>query len=71
MAMRSRRSLLPCLLGPVALTGLLAVSRASARSTIPELVGIDGWLNTNGPLTIAGMRSKCPGQRIPNLARMG
>jgi hypothetical protein len=43
--MRSRRSLLPCLLGPVALTGLLAVSRASARSTIPGLVGIDGWLD--------------------------
>jgi thiol-disulfide isomerase/thioredoxin len=59
MSMPSRRSLLSCVLGPVALTGaLLGVNRASARSATPELVGIDGWLNTAGPLTIAGQRGK-------------
>ena len=46
MSMPSRRSLLSCVLGPVALTGaLLGVNRASARLATPELVGIDGWLN--------------------------
>jgi hypothetical protein len=67
--MPSRRSLLSYVLGPAALTGgLLAVNRASARSATPEFVGIDGWLNTDGPLTIAGQRGR---QRVPNLARMG
>ncbi len=57
--MPSRRSLLSYLLGPAALTdGLLAVNRTSARSASPQLVGIDGWLNTDGPLTIAGLRGK-------------
>ena len=57
--MQSRRSLLSAVLGPAALTGaLLAVNRASARSATPELVGIDGWLNTDGPLTIAGLHGK-------------
>jgi hypothetical protein len=59
IAMPSRRSLLSYLLGPAAVTGgLLTVNRASARSTTPELVGIDGWLNTDGPLSIAGLRGK-------------
>jgi hypothetical protein len=59
IAMPSRRYVLSCLLGPAALTGaLLAVNRASARSATPELVGIDGWLNTDGSLTIAGQRGK-------------
>ena len=57
--MKSRRSLLSDVLGSLTLTGgLLAINRASARSGIPELVGIDGWLNTDGPLTIAGLRGK-------------
>ena len=57
--MPSRRSLLSYLLGPVAVTsGPLAVNRSSARSATPELVGIDGWLNTDAPLTIAGLRGK-------------
>ena len=51
--MPSRRSLLSY----AALTGgLLAVNRASARSATRELVGIDGWLNTDGPLTMAELR---------------
>jgi thiol-disulfide isomerase/thioredoxin len=55
----SRRSLLSCVVGAAALTGgPLAVSRAVGRSATPELVGIDGWLNTEGPLTIAGLRGK-------------
>ena len=57
--MPSRRSLLSYVLGPAALAGgLLAVNRASARSATRELVGIDGWLNTDGPLTMAGLRGK-------------
>jgi thiol-disulfide isomerase/thioredoxin len=57
--MPSRRSLLSYLLAPAALTGgLLAVNRTSARSASPEFVGIDGWLNTDNPLTIAGLRGK-------------
>ena len=57
--MPSRRSFLSCVLAPAALVGgLLAVNRASARSATPEFVGIDGWLNTDGPLTIAGLRGK-------------
>ena len=56
--MASRRSLLAYVLGPAALMGVLAVKRASAGSAAPELVGIDGWLNTEGPLTIAGLRGK-------------
>jgi len=57
--MPSRRSLLSYALGSVALpSGMLEVRRASARSASPELVGIDGWLNTDAPLTIAGLRGK-------------
>ena len=57
--MPSRRSLLSYLLRPAALAGgLLAVNRASARSADREFVGIDGWLNTDGPLTMAGLRGK-------------
>src|SRR5690242_14679945 len=39
-------------------SGVLAVNRASARSAAPELVGIDGWLNTDRPLTMAGLRGQ-------------
>ena len=57
--MMSRRSLLSHVLGPVALTGgLLAAERASARTEAPDFVGIDGWLNTDAPLTMAGLRGK-------------
>jgi hypothetical protein len=59
IVMPSRRSLLSTILGPAALTGgLLAFNRATARSATSELVGIDGWLNTDGPLSIAGLRGK-------------
>jgi hypothetical protein len=57
--MQSRRSLLSYALGPAALAGgLLAVDRGFARSGGPEFTGIDGWLNTEGPLTIAGLRGQ-------------
>jgi Thioredoxin like C-terminal domain/AhpC/TSA family len=59
ITMLTRRSLLPTVLGPAVLTsGLLAIDRATARSAPPELVGIDGWLNTDGPLTMTGLRGK-------------
>lgn len=57
--MPSRRSLLPYVLAPAALTGgLLAGDRASGRSAGPDLVGIAGWLNADGPPTIAGLRGR-------------
>src|SRR4051794_19831002 len=57
--MQSRRSLLSSVLGPIALSGgLLAVNQASARSSNPAVVGIDGWMNTDGPLTMAALRGK-------------
>ena len=57
--MPSRRSLLSYALLPGALAGgLPAVDLAAARSATPDLVGIDGWLNTDGPLMIAGLRGK-------------
>jgi thiol-disulfide isomerase/thioredoxin len=55
----SRRSFLSAVFGPAALTGgLLAGNRTSARSATPQFVGIDGWLNTGRPLTVAGLRGK-------------
>jgi thiol-disulfide isomerase/thioredoxin len=57
--MMSRRSWLSRVLGPAALTGgLLAVNGAAARSEAPEFVGVDGWLNTDVPLKMAGLRGK-------------
>jgi len=57
--MPGRRSLLSYVLAPAALTaGMLAAGKTLARSTAPEFVGIDGWLNTDGPLTFAGLRGK-------------
>jgi hypothetical protein len=50
--------MLSYVLGPAALGGLLAASRASAREAAPEFVGIDGWLNTDAPLRMAGLRDK-------------
>jgi hypothetical protein len=59
IGMPTRRSLLSCALGPAALGGgLLTVNRASAGSATREFVGIDGWLNTDGPLAMAGLRGK-------------
>jgi len=56
--MPSRRSLLSYVLGPAVLTGgLLPLNRAYGRSA-PEFIGNDGWLNTGGPLTLAGLRGK-------------
>ena len=55
----SRRSWLSRVLGPAALTGgLLAVNGAAARSEAAEFVGIDGWMNTDAPLKMSGLRGK-------------
>ncbi len=55
----SRRSFLEYLLAPAALSGAsLVTGRATARSAGPELVGINGWVNTDVPLTVAGLRGK-------------
>ena len=61
--MQSRRSLVPLLLAGAALAGgLLPAARSAAqpgrRRPAPEFTGMDGWLNTPGPLTIAGLRGK-------------
>ena len=61
--MPSRRSLVPGLLACAALTGgvlptVRGAAQAGLRSSAPEFTGIDGWLNTAGPLTLAGLRGK-------------
>ena len=61
--MQSRRSLVPRLLAAAAITGgLLSAAPGAAQSergpSAPEFTGIDGWLNTEAPLTIAGLRGK-------------
>jgi thiol-disulfide isomerase/thioredoxin len=57
--MPSRRRFFSYALASAALTGgQLAVNRAPAGSASPEFTGIDGWLNTEGPLTIASQRGK-------------
>ncbi len=53
IAPNSRRSLL---LGLLAGTGLAASARGAAPA--PEFLGLDGWLNTTEPLTLAGLRGK-------------
>jgi len=61
--MQSRRSLVPRLLACAALAGGLlpavrGVAQSGRRPLAPEFAGIDGWLNTPGPLTLAGLRGK-------------
>jgi hypothetical protein len=57
--MLNRRSLLSDLLVRTAIGGgLLASARAFSQSPRQDFVGVDGWLNTNGPLTMAGLRGK-------------
>ena len=56
--MPSRRSILSCAVAPALLAGGLAPSRAAAAPASPEFVGIDGWLNTDRPLAVAGLRGK-------------
>ena len=61
--MPSRCSLVPGLLACAALAGgvlptVRGAAQAGLRSSAPEFTGIDGWLNTAGPLTLAGLRGK-------------
>lgn len=61
--MQSRRIFVSRLFAAAALSGgfLPAVqshAQPSGRPAAPEFVGLDGWLNTEAPLTIAGLRGK-------------
>ena len=57
--MLNRRSMLSHVLAPAALaSGMIAARAASGRSAGPDFVGLDGWLNTPSPLTLAGLRGK-------------
>jgi hypothetical protein len=61
--MQPRRSFVARLFATAAIGGgLLRADRGAAQSepgpVTPEFVGIDGWLNTEAPLTIAGLRGK-------------
>ena len=60
--MLSRRLLVPRLLAAAMTGGLLPVVCSAApsgrRPSAPEFTGIDGWLNTARPLTLAGLRGK-------------
>jgi thiol-disulfide isomerase/thioredoxin len=60
--MQSRRLFLSKLLAAGCVTaGLLPAVRGAAQSAggVPqEFTGIDGWLNTPAPLTVAGLRGK-------------
>ena len=40
------------------LPALGGVSQAARFPAAPEFAGIDGWLNTAGPLTVAGLRGR-------------
>src|ERR1700710_688227 len=58
-----RRSFLPGLLAPgVRRPALPLATRSSAQSArgvpAPEFAGIDAWLNSPAPLTIAGLRGR-------------
>ena len=58
----SRRALLRVLASTGVAGGVLqalrGVSQAARFPVAPEFAGIDGWLNTGGPLTIAGLRGR-------------
>jgi thiol-disulfide isomerase/thioredoxin len=57
--MQSRRSLLAQLLVASSVTaGLLPAARSAAQPAAPEFTGVDGWLNTTAPLTLAELRGK-------------
>ncbi len=57
--MAGRRVLLSRLASAAAVAGFAVRSSAQpARGAALEFVGIDGWLNVAGPLTLAGLRGK-------------
>lgn len=49
-----RRDVLAATLG----AGLIGGSGSAEAQSTPEFVGLDGWLNTDAPLSVAGMRGK-------------
>ena len=51
-----RRSLL--LAGAVLLPAEAGIAQPGRGSSAPEFVGIDGWVNSAGPITVAGLRGK-------------
>ena len=52
-----RRTLLISLLAGTAAAGMAATGRgAVVAPTAPEFVGLEGWLNAEAPLTLAGLR---------------
>ena len=61
IAMPSRRSLVSYVLGSAARQPARLLCDQPSLCPIrspPKFVGIDGWLNTDGPLTMAGLRGK-------------
>ncbi len=55
----SRRNLLLATLAGTAAAGLAAPRRGGTAATpAPEFAGLEGWLNTASPLTLAGLRGK-------------
>src|SRR3954464_7882180 len=53
----SRRSVLAHFLAPAAVAGAL-VRPTFASPAQADFVGLDGWLNTPSPVTLAGLRGK-------------
>ncbi len=57
-----RRALLARLLAATAVTGLVPANRGAAQPEggplAPEFVGLEGWLNIDAPLSVAGLRGK-------------
>ena len=58
--MLSRRSFVQLLAAGSLASGVLPATEATARpgAPAPDFAGIDGWLNTPAPLTMAALRSK-------------
>lgn len=56
--MLSRRSLVHQALASAALAGGFAAGPAMGERAVPDFVGLDGWLNAPGALTLAGLRGK-------------
>src|SRR4051812_11472987 len=55
--MLCRRSLAPLLAAGLPPVGR-AAAQAAAAPAAPEFAGLDGWVNTAAPLTLAGLRGR-------------